>query len=221
MGVQDDLSGAAGFAPRVSTPRGGRCAPESPRMTWLIACECSGRVRDAMLAEGIDAVSCDLFPSETDGPHIIGDVTKHLQRRWAGVIAHPPCDYLANSGVRWRVERNEWVEVARGAEFFLACLNANAPMVAVENPVMHGHARSLIGRGPDFTVQPWMFGDNFKKRTCFWVRGLPRLHRTSDLDGSTAVAACHLEAPSPDRKRNRSRTYPGLARAIARQWGSA
>ncbi len=178
-------------------------------MTWLIACECSGRVRDAMLAIGIDAVSCDLNPSETDGPHIIGDVSPLLKKRWAGVIAHPPCDYLANSGVRWRVERDEAMQVANAAAFFVECLNANALRVAVENPVM-AHAVSRVGRGPDFTVQPWQFGDNFKKRTCFWTRGLPRLVPTSRLDGSTAAAAVHREPPGPNRKANRSRTYRDL-----------
>jgi hypothetical protein len=189
-------------------------------MTWLVACECSGRVRDAMLALGVDAVSCDLEASETDGPHIIGDVSDLLRRRWAGVVAHPPCDYLANSGARWRVERDEVAEVARAAAFFRLCLSANSPRVAVENPIM-AHAVARVGRRPDFTVQPWQFGDNFKKRTCFWTRGLPRLVPTSDLDGSTAVAAVHLEPPGPDRKRIRSRTYPGMAAAIAAQWGAA
>jgi len=136
-------------------------------LTWLIACEYSGRVRDAFLARGIDAVSCDLLPSEADGPHIQGDVTEQLRRRWAGVIAHPPCTRLCNSGVRWLAERDLWQEMRQGAAFFLACLNANASRVAVENPVMHGYAREIIGRGPDFTVQPWQFGDPAKKRTCF------------------------------------------------------
>lgn len=188
-------------------------------MTWLIACECSGRVRDAFLALGIDAVSCDLAPSEVPGPHIQGDARPLLRKRWAGVIAHPPCDYLANSGVRWRVERNEWDQVKAGAQFFLDCLNANAPKVAVENPVIHKYAREIIGRGPNFTVQPWQFGDNTTKRTCFWTRGLPPLAPTSDLDGSSAYPAVFLEPPGPNRKANRSRTPHGLARAIADQWG--
>lgn len=189
-------------------------------MTWLIACECSGRVRDAMLALGIDAVSCDLEPTEVEGPHIQGDVRPWLRRRWSGVIAHPPCDYLANCGARWRLARGEQDEIAAAAEFFLECLNANAPKVAVENPVM-AHAIARVGRKPDFTVQPWQFGDNFKKRTCFWTRGLPPLRPTSTLDGSTAVAAVHREPPGPNRKANRSRTYPGIATAIADQWAAA
>lgn len=185
---------------------------------WLIACEYSGRVRDAMLARGIDAVSCDLLPTEVDGPHIIGDVTEQLTRRWAGVIAHPPCTRLCNSGVRWLAERNLWQDMADGAAFFRACLNANADRVAVENPVMHRYAAQAVGRRPDFTVQPWQFGDNAKKRTCFWTRGLPPLVPTSDLDGSTATADCHNASPGPDRWKERSRTYHGLAAAMAEQW---
>jgi hypothetical protein len=102
-----------------------------------------------------------------------------------------------------------------GAAFFMACLNANAPMVAVENPVMHGHAGI---RKPDFSVQPWQFGDPAKKRTCFWTKGLPPLVPTSTLTAKDAVAECHLASPGPDRWKMRSRTYPGIAQAIAEQW---
>lgn len=184
----------------------------------LVACEFSGRVRDALIAQGHDAISCDMLPSEAPGPHIQGDVLPLLSEPWDMVIAHPPCTYLANSGVRWRVERQEWAEVKAAGDFFLACLNANAPCVAVENPVMHKYGREVIGRGPDFTVQPWQFGDNERKRTCFWTRGLPPLVATSSLDGTTAGTSIHREAPGPDRKRNRSRTFPGIADAIAQQW---
>jgi hypothetical protein len=187
-------------------------------VTWLIACEYSGRVRDAMLAVGIDAVSCDLLPTEVDGPHIQGDVTEQLQRRWAGVIAHPPCTRLCNSGVRWLAERDLWDEMAEGAAFFRACLNANAQRVAVENPVMHRYGLQAVGVRPSFTVQPWQFGDPAKKRTCFWTRGLPPLHPTSDMTAADAKPDCHMASPGPDRWKLRSRTYPGIATAIARQW---
>ena len=191
-------------------------------MKVLVACEYSGRVRGAFRALGHDAWSCDLLPAE-DGSeyHMQGDVRETLWARWDLVIAHPPCPYLCNSGVRWLHERPErWDKMRDAAAFFLACLNANAPMVAVENPVMHGHARELVGRGPDFTVQPWQFGDNAKKRTCFWTHGLPPLVPTSDLDGSTASADVHRAPPGPDRWKDRSRTYPGIAQAIAEQWGN-
>lgn len=188
-------------------------------MRVLVACEYSGRVRDAFIARGHDAVSCDLEPTEVPGPHIQGDVLPLLREPWDLVIAHPPCDYLANSGVRWRVERQEWEEVAAAAAFFLACLNANAPRVAVENPVMHGYGQDHIGRGPDFTVHPWHFGDPEAKRTCFWTRGLPPLvpEMTTMPDG--VGHSVHREPPGPNRKRNRSRTFPGIARAMAGQWG--
>lgn len=188
-------------------------------MTWLIACEYSGRVRDAMIAQGVDAVSCDLLPTEVEGPHIQGDVSALLTKRWSGVIAHPPCTRLCNSGVRWLAERNLWDDMRSGAAFFLECLNANAPMVAVENPVMHRYAREIVGRYADFTCQPWQFGDPAKKRTCFWTRGLPRLTPTSDMTAEDARADCHLASPGPDRWKERSRTYPGIASAIASQWG--
>jgi hypothetical protein len=187
----------------------------------LVACEYSGRVRDALRARGIDAVSCDLLPTEAPGPHIVGDVLPLLRQPWAMVIAHPPCTYLCNSGVRWLHERpGRWAEMQRAAQFFLECLNANAPLVAVENPVMHGHAREIVGAAHAFTVQPWQFGDPAKKRTCFWTRGLPPLRPTSAMTGTDARAECHLASPSPDRWKQRSRTYPGIAAAIADQWSS-
>lgn len=190
-------------------------------MKILVACEFSGVVRDAFIARGHDAISCDLLPTESPGPHIQGDVLELLRESWDLVIAHPPCTRLCNSGVRWLAERNLWDEMREGAKFFLHCLNANAPLVAVENPVMHGYARSIIGERPCFTVQPWQFGDDFKKRTCFWTRGgLPALVPTSDLDGSTAVAEVHNESPGPNRAKNRSRSYEGMARAMAEQWGA-
>lgn len=188
-------------------------------MRVLVACEFSGTVRGAFRARGHDAVSCDLLSSDVPGPHHQGDVTPLLAEPWDLVIAHPPCTRLCNSGVRWLAERDLWDEMREAATFFLACLNANAPKVAVENPVMHGYARAIIGRGPDFSVQPWQFGDNAKKRTCFWTRGLAPLVPTSSLDGSTAKAEVHLASPGPDRWRLRSKTYPGIAAAMAEQWG--
>ena len=191
-------------------------------MKVLVACEYSGRVRDAFIAAGHDAVSCDLLPSESQGPHIQGDVCDLLQQPWDIVIAHPPCTYLANSGVRWlHIDESRWPLLREGAAFFMKCLNANAKMVAVENPVMHKYARAEIGgMFPNFTVQPWQFGDRAKKRTCFWTKNLPPLNPTSNLTAKDAVAECHLESPGPDRWKNRSRTYLGIAEAMAKQWGS-
>lgn len=190
-------------------------------MKVLVACEFSGAVRRAFRERGHDAWSCDLLPAEDASPyHIQGDALPLLREPWDLVIAHPPCTRLCNSGVRWLHERNLWEDLRDGAGFFLECLNANAPRVAVENPVMHKYARAIIGRGPDFTVQPWQFGDDYKKRTCFWTRGLPALVPTSTLDGSAAKADCHTASPGPDRWRQRSVTYPGIAAAMAEQWGA-
>jgi hypothetical protein len=188
-------------------------------MRVLVACEFSGRVRQAFRDLGHDAWSCDLLPSEDESAHHVqGDVRAMLREPWDLVVAHPPCTRLCNSGVRWLHERNLWADLEGAIIFFQACLNANAPRVAVENPVMHKYARQHIGPA-SFTVQPFQFGDNAKKRTCFWTRGLPPLVPTSDLDGSTARAECHIASPGPDRWKERSRTYPGIARALAEQYG--
>lgn len=185
----------------------------------LVACEYSGRVRDAFIACGHDAISCDMLPSETPGQHYRGDVRPLLRERWELVIAHPPCTRLCNSGVRWLHERDLWEDMDDAALFFMDFLDANSPRVAVENPVMHKYAREIVGRGPDFTVQPWQFGDPAKKRTCFWTRGLPPLVPTSGLTADSARADCHLASPGPGRWKERSRTYPGIANAMASQWG--
>lgn len=182
----------------------------------LVACEFTGAIRDEFIALGHNAVSCDLLPSETPGPHIMCDVRPLLRLRWDIVIAHPPCTYLCSSGSIWSDEERD-EKSRQAAEFFILCLNANAKHVAVENPVMGTYGLSVVGK-PSFTVQPWMFGDNFKKRTCFWARNLPRLVPTSDLDGRTARPAVHMAGSTARRAQDRSRTYPGMARAVARQW---
>lgn len=195
-------------------------------MKVLVACEYSGRVRNAFRSRGHDAWSCDLLPAE-DGETVfhIQDSLQHVFAKrgwWDLVIAHPPCTYLCNSGVRWlHSDPDRWELMREAADLFRCCLNAPASRIAVENPVMHKYAREIIGRGPDFTVQPWMFGDNEKKRTCFWTEGLPPLTPTSDLDGSTAGESVHRAPPGPDRWKERSRTFRGIADAMADQWGRA
>lgn len=196
-----------------------------------MACEYSGTVRDAFIAKGHDAFSCDLLPTEAEGPHIQGDVNMVLGYEWDLVIAHPPCTRLCNSGVRWLHERNLWDEMRVAAQFFLDCLNANSPKVAVENPIMHKYALDIVGRGPDFTCQPWEFGDAATKRTCFWTRGLSPLKPTSShqqdffLDPTEVIEKEHIQpevhhmSPSEDRWKLRSKTYPGIANAMAEQWG--
>jgi len=188
-----------------------------------VACEFSGRVRDAFIARGHDAISCDLLPTESSGPHIQGDVCEIDLSRFDLMIAHPPCTYLANSGARWLytdgrgTERDEqrWGEMRFAAAFFRFLLNAPVPRVAVENPRMNRHA----GLPPaDQFVQPWQFGDGETKATGLWLRGLPKLAPTNVVDGR--VPRVHHEAPSAERWKNRSRTYQGIADAMAEQWGS-
>ncbi len=197
------------------------------RLKCLVACEYSGTVRDALIRRGHDAISCDLLPTESPGPHIVGDVLPLLGERWDFVVAHPPCTYLCNSGVRWlHTEAGRWALMRDSAAFFAAFRDANADYVVAENPVMHGYARDLIGTRPDQTCQPWQFGDPFKKRTCWWVlRGsLPKLVSTVALDALDAArdaarGAVHFESPGPDRWKRRSTCYPGMADALADQWG--
>jgi hypothetical protein len=187
-------------------------------MRVLIGCESSGAVRRAFRALGHDAWSCDVLPADDGDPHHIqGDVREAMGMGWDLGIFHPPCTRLCNSGVRWLAERDLWAEMREGAALFLACLNAPIDRVAVENPVMHGHARKIIGRRADFTVQPWQFGHGETKRTCFWTRGLPNLIATDVVAGREA--RIHKASPGPDRWKLRSVTYPGIAAAMAAQWG--
>ena len=205
-------------------------------MKVLIACECSGIVRRAFAAFGHDVWSVDLKPSEDrSNRHIIGDVRDHLHDGWdLLMVAHPPCTRLTNSGVRWlsvpppgRTLADMWAELDEGAALFSAVWNAPIERVAVENPVMHRHAKERIVNFRPHTqsVQPWQFGtdpngpDNVKKRTCLWLRGLMPLVPTGTLDGSTARDEIHKASPGPDRAERRSRFFPGLAAAMAAQWG--
>lgn len=203
----------------------------------LIACECSGTVRDAFLNLGHDAYSCDLKPDERgSNRHIRDDVRRVLAyERWDLLaVMHPPCTRLCNSGVRWlktpppgRTLDDMWRELDEGAALFSDCLNADVPRIAVENPVMHKYAKARI-RGffpATQSVQPWQFGDdpngpdNEKKRTCFWLKGLPKLEPTGTLDGTTARNSVHFASPGADRATERSRFFPGMASAMAAQWG--
>lgn len=185
----------------------------------LVACEFSGIVRDAFRDEGFDAVSCDIRDAENGGPHINGDVMDVLDDGWDMMIAHPPCTYLANSGVRWLYEREErWKDMIDGAVFFRDLLTADIPYIAVENPVMHKYARRIVGAGHDQTVQPWQFGHGETKRVCLWLKNLPELEPTNVVDGREARV--HKMPPSDDRSKERSRFFSGVAEAMAKQWGS-
>jgi len=177
----------------------------------LVACEFSGTVRDAFIARGHDAVSCDLLPCEKPGPHIQGDVLEVINEGWDLMIAHPPCTHLAVSGARWFVNKREEQELALA--FVRTLLEAPIPHIAIENPVSIISSRI---RKPDQIIQPWMFGHGETKATCLWLKCLPLLHPTRIVDGR--INRIHREPPSPERWKNRSRSYQGIAEAMASQW---
>jgi hypothetical protein len=181
----------------------------------LIACECSGRVREAFRARGHDAWSCDLLPAE-DGSrfHIQADALNVLHEGWDVLIGHPPCTHLAISGARWFPEKRASGEQAEAVAFFLALAHAPIPRIAIENPVC---IMSSVWREPDQVIQPWQFGHGEVKATCLWLKGLPLLHPTKVVEGR--YPRVHLMPPSADRWKERSRTYEGIADAMAAQWG--
>ena len=181
-------------------------------MRVLVACEFSGTVRDAFSARGHDAWSCDLLPTEKPGQHIQGDVLNVLGDEWDLMVAHPPCTHLAVSGARWF--KDKAAEQAEAIAFFMAFANAKIPRIAIENPVS---IMSTRWRKPDQIIQPWQFGHGEVKATCLWLKNLPPLVPTEIVDGRTARV--HREPPGPDRWKNRSRTYAGIAAAMAEQWG--
>jgi len=183
----------------------------------LIACEFSGVVRDAFIAAGHDAMSCDLLPTEAPGPHYQGDVLNILRDGWDLMIAHPPCTRLANSGVRWLHERNLWAEMEAAALFFKALMDAPILQIAIENPIMHKYALAIIGRRYDQIIQPWQFGHGESKQTCLWLKGLDKLRPTEIVDGREQ--RIWRLPPTADRWKLRSMTYPGVAAAMAAQWG--
>lgn len=196
----------------------------------LVACEYSARVRDAFRAEGCDAWSCDLEPCEGDPQwHIQGDVLPVLAHGWDLLIAHPPCTYLTNSGVCWlHKDPTRWARLDDGAAFFRLFLNAPIPRIAIENPVMHKYAKERIGNvAQTQVIQPWMFGHTEQKATCLWLKGLPSLTPTDSVKAEMMKLPdrerqrVHYLTPSPTRWKERSRTFEGVARAMASQWTAA
>lgn len=182
-------------------------------MKVIIACEFSGIVRDAFLARGHDAVSCDRLPTERPGPHYEGDVRDIIDRGFDLMICHPPCTHLAASGARWWKEKATLQEEA--LEFVRFLLAARIPKIGLENPV--GKISTAI-RPPDQIIQPWQFGHGETKATCLWLKGLPLLVPTDVVEGREP--RIHRMSPGPDRWKERSRTYPGIAEAMADQWGN-
>lgn len=184
-------------------------------MRVLVACEYSGVVRDAFIAAGHNAVSCDLLPTERPGPHHRGPVEAILEDGWDLMIAHPPCTDLAVSGARWFAEKRADGRQQRALDFVRRLLDSSIPRIALENPV------SIISsaiRKPDQIIQPWMFGHGEVKATCLWLKNLPALAPTDVVEGRTPRV--WYASPSPDRWKDRSRTLPGIAQAMAAQWGS-
>jgi hypothetical protein len=184
-------------------------------MRILIACEFSGRVRDAFIAKGFDAVSCDLLDTEVEGPHIKGDVRDVLDQGWDLMIAHPPCTYLAVSGARWFKDRVKEQEEA--LEFVKLLLNAPIKHIALENPI--GVISTKIRR-PDQKIHPWMFGGDECKNTCLWLKNLPLLKKSVTRKPFFFKESVFYSAPSPDRWKERSRTSIYIAEAMASQWGN-
>lgn len=196
-------------------------------MKILIACEFTGVMRRAFSARGHDVISCDLLPPLDNSPHHYqGDVLDLIEEggQWDLMIAHPPCTFLCNSGVRWLyggkgkiIDSARWTEMELAAQFFKWLREAPIAKICIENPIMHGHARDKIGGAPSQIIQPWQFGHGETKATCLWLKGLPLLKPTNIVSGR--IPKVHFTSPGPHRWAERSATYPGIAAACAEQWG--
>ena len=183
------------------------------RLRVLVACEFSGTVRNAFRELGHDAWSCDVLSAEDYGVHHLrGDVREFLKDGWDLMIAHPPCTHLAVSGSRWFKAKAK--EQAEALDFVRLLLGCRIPMIALENPVSVISSRI---RKPDQIIHPWQFGHGETKTTCLWLKGLPKLEPTNIVAGRDARV--HRMPPGPNRWKERSRTYPGIAKAMAEQWG--
>lgn len=196
-------------------------------MRVLVACEFTGTVRRAFRARGHDAWSCDILPAEDKSRfHFQCDAREILNRKWDILIAHPPCTYLANSGVLWlsdgrSLDPDRYLKMKSGGDLFAAFYHAKIPRICVENPIMHTYARRYLDRTWGIPVksqmiQPWMFGHGEQKGTCLWLRELPRLKPTLVVRGREQRV--HRLPPSKERAQERSRTYQGIADAMASQW---
>ena len=191
-------------------------------MRVLVACEFSGIVRDAFIARGHDAMSCDLLPTERMGPHYQGDVMDIINGGWDMIVAHPPCTYLCVPGAHYLHERpDRWNKMLDAKEFFMMFYSYKGCPVCIENPLPHRYAEL-----PKYSqiIHPWMFGHEAKKRTCLWLNKLPMLKPTNIVgkgesyiraDGSMSNAKWYAKATA----RERSKTFPGIAKAMAEQWG--
>lgn len=190
--------------------------PVLKKLRVLIACEYSGAVRDAFIARGHDAMSCDLLPTEAPGPHYQGDVRDVLDYPWDLAIFHPPCTHLSVSGARHFEAKKMDGRQQAAVSFFLMLAKADIPRIAIENPVC---IMSSLYRKPDQIIQPWQFGHGETKATCLWLKGLPPLRPTNIVSGRSD--RIHRLPPSADRWKIRSATYAGIAEAMADQWGGS
>jgi len=198
----------------------------------LIACEYSGTVRDCFLKSGHNAISCDILPTEKHGPHHHGDVVEILyKKKWDLIIAHPPCTYMTNSGVRWLYkqgtktrDKKRWTKLQNAAKFFRLFLDHPCEKIAIENPIPHRHAVELIGKKYTQIIHPYQFGHMEKKSTCLWLKGLPELKPTNDVKNQMMKLPkkeqnkIHYMSPGPYRWKKRSTTYQGIAQAMSDQW---
>jgi hypothetical protein len=184
-------------------------------MRVLVACEYSGAVRDAFIELGHDAMSCDLLPTDAPGPHYKGNVFDVIDGCWDLMIAHPPCTDLSVSGAAWFKEKRMDGRQAASISFFMKLIKSDIPMIAVENPVC---IMSRLFRKPDQIIQPWQFGHGETKATCLWLKNLPPLIPTNVVEGREARV--HKMSPGPDRWKERSKTFSGVAAAMSSQWGS-
>jgi site-specific DNA-cytosine methylase len=190
-------------------------------MKVLIACEYSGAVRDAFIAQGHDAISCDILPTDAPGPHYQGDVRDILEDGFDLMVAHPPCTHLAVSGARWFKDKQ--IEQAEALDFVRLLLAAPVDKIALENPISIISSRI---RKPNQIIQPWQFGSPESKSTCLWLKNLPNLIPTDILPlppsgrwNNQTPSGQNKLGPSPDRWKERSKTYQGIAEAMAQQWG--
>lgn len=186
------------------------------KLRVLIACEYSGVVRDAFIKLGHDAISCDLLPTDAPGPHYQGDVRDLLDYPFDLMIAHPPCTHLSVSGARHFAEKRRDGRQQAAVSFFMMLAKSDIPMIAIENPVC---IMSSLYRKPDQVIQPWQFGHGETKATCLWLKGLPLLQPTNIVEGREARV--HTMPPSPDRWKERSKTFVGIGEAMANQWGGS
>lgn len=188
------------------------------KLKVLVACEYSGVVRDAFIRGGHEAMSCDLLPTDAPGPHYEGSVFDVIDYPWDLMIAHPPCTHLSVSGSRHFEAKRMDGRQQSGVSFFMQLIrrSSHIPMVAIENPVC---IMSSLYRKPDQIIQPWQYGHGETKATCLWLKGLPSLHPTNVVEGREA--RIHRMAPGPDRWKERSKTFRGIADAMAKQWNGS